>query len=270
MAKKTEFTDYISSLTEAVSIHAEERDELREELEQHLNELMHHYMEQGQTKLEAVKSAMKQFGDPEQLQPEFQKSHIPYWKRFVSKEISVWLICLLAASIGPILLINARYTPIFVAFPVMFLIVCALLYHGVIQRVRQVIVWFVMFVLFYGTFTWEMVQFHSFEQFMQELVTFRLGGEGFATIFFIHLFWAAALLGYVIKGWRALLRTSYEYWAMISIAIFMIKGEWITNSGERKVLLLNTVLLYVFLQQIIESKMLINIKNKLKHWMVQG
>lgn len=248
----------------------DEKDELREELEQHLGELMAHFIKKGHTKEEAVKRAVKQFGSPEQLRPEFKKSHIPSWKKRMSKEILIWIICLVATSIGPFLLINARYTALFVVFPFMFLIVCALLYHGVIQRVRHPILWIAIFLLSYGTFTWNMIQFHSFKLFMEELVTFRLGSEGFATLSIFHLLWFGVLLRFLHKGWRGMARTSYEYWAMLIIAVYMVRADILTNSGEGKVLLLNTFLLYVFFQQMIESKMVVKIKNKMKHWLAQG
>ncbi|WP_199615291.1 permease prefix domain 1-containing protein [Paenibacillus alkalitolerans] len=270
MAKETEFTDYVRSFTQSLPINSHEKDELREELERHLVELMAHFIEQGHSKEEAVKRAMGQFGDPEELQPEFQKSHIPSWKQHMSKEILIWLICSVAASVGPSLLINAHFTPLFVVAPLMFLIICALLYHGVIQRIRHPILWIAMFLLLYGTFTWDMIQDHSFNLYMEELVTVRLGNEGLATLSIFHLLWVGVLLRFQHKGWRGPARTSYEYWAMLIIAVYMVRAEFLTNSGEGKVLLLNTFLLYVFFQQMIEREMVVKIKNKMKHWLVQG
>ncbi|QYR22420.1 permease prefix domain 1-containing protein [Paenibacillus sp. sptzw28] len=270
MAKKTEFTDYVRSFTETLTLNPEEKDELREELEQHLGKLMTQFIVQGQSKQEAMKRSLEQFGDPEQLRPEFQKSHIPSWKQYMSKEILIWLICLAAASVGPSLLINAHYSPLFVAAPLMYLIVCAMLYHGIIQRIRRPILWITMFLLLYSTFTWDMIQYHSFKLFIEEFVTFRLGGEGLATISITHLLWVGVLLRFLNKGWRALARISYEYWAMFIIAFYMMRAELITSSGEGHVLLLNTFLLYVFFQQMIESQIVVKIKNKIKHWLVQG
>ncbi|WP_029192616.1 permease prefix domain 1-containing protein [Paenibacillus harenae] len=265
MAKETEFTDYVRSVIEALSLNPEEKEELREELEQHLRELMTHFIEQGQSKREAMKLAKEQFGDPEQLRPEFQKSHIPSWKQYLSKEILIWLICLVAASVGPSLLINAHYTLLFIAGPLMFLIICTLLYQGVIQRIRHPFVCITMFLLLYSTFTWDMIQYHSFKRFIEEFVTFRLGGEGLAAISIIHLLWGGILLRFFNKGWRALARVSYEYWAMFIIAFYTMKAELITSSAEGQVLLLNTVLLYVFFQLMIESQIVLKIKNKIKH-----
>jgi len=270
MAKETEFTNYVTSFTGTLSMNPDEKDELLEEMEQHLGELMAHFIKQGHSKEEAVKLAMEQFGSPDQLRPEFQKSHIPSWKQRMSKEILIWLICLVATSIGPSLLINAHYTILFVVAPLMFLIVCALLYHGVIQKVRYPILWIAMFLLLYGIFTWDMIQLHSFKLFMVELVTFRLGSEGLATLSIFHLLWFGVLLRFLHKGWRSLARTSYEYWTMLIIAVYLVRAEILTNSGEGNVLLLNTFLLYVFLQQMIESGVVVKIKNKMKHWLAQG
>lgn len=265
MVKKTEFTDYIKTFTDILPILSIEKKELTEELEQHLEQLMFRFIEQGHTKAEAVKLAMEQFGPPEKLLPEYQKSHISSWKKRLGKEAFIWFICLAAASLGPALLINAQYTPLFVVAPMLFLIACSLLFHGIIQSVRRTIWWVPLFLLSYGIFMWHAIPAYSFNMFLEEFVTLRLGGDGLATLSIIHLLWVSVLLRYLNKGWRGLAHVSFEYWTMLILAFYMARAEFFMNSGEGKVLLINVFLLYVFFQHMIESKMFVKVKNKMKH-----
>src|SRR5690606_14843281 len=122
-----------------------------------------------------------------------------------------------------------------------------------------------LFLLSYGIFMWNVIPNYSSTMFLEELVTLRLGGDGLATLSIIHLLWVGVLLRYLHNGWRGLARISFEYWGMLILAFYLASAEFYMNSGEGRVLLLNVFLLYALFQQLIESEMLVKIKNKIKH-----
>lgn len=210
---------------------------------------------------------MKQFGTSEPMQPACGKSERPVWnQQLLSKELLIWLICLTAASIGPGLLINAEYTLFFTVAPLVFLFVCSILYHGIVQRVQNSALYGIILMLLYGVFTWDMIQHHSWKAYIGEMVTVQLGGEGLATLSILHLLWIVVLLRFLHKGWRGAARSSYEYWTMVILAVFLVRTELITDSSEGKVLLLNTFLLYSFFQQMIGADVGLQIKNKMSRY----
>lgn len=200
---------------------------------------------------------------------EIKKSFHSPFKKHLLKEIVVWMICLVAASVGPILLINAHYKLYFITWTVVLLAVCYSLYHFVFRRITVPIILLMGAVIYYGSFVYFLSQRTSLEYFFNSLFSFRLSGDGLFTNAIIHLLWLFLILVTLQKQsasrWIPVIKSTFEYWAMIMLALFIVNTELLTNSGEGKVMILNVFLLYVFLQEVVDPEFLIKSKNKVKY-----
>lgn len=263
LAKVQEFEDYLNHITDSLGLGQDEKDELKEEWKQHLVDLMSDFIQKGASKSEAIELSIKQFGEIHILQSEVRKSFLNPRKMHLLKESLVWIICLIVASIGPILLINAYYKLYFVTVPLTMLAICYGVYHIAIRRVSSLLVGIIGTLILYAYFVYFIIKRTSIEYFKSELFSLNLSGEGLFTISMVHLLW---LVLCVIR-WQKVIRASFEYWSMNMIALWVVNSEILTNSGEGKVIILNIFLLYVFLQQVIEPQFLIRSKNKVQFWL---
>lgn len=273
MANIKEFETYLNEIMKSVQLNQVEIADLKEEWNQHLVELMNDFVQKGFSKSEAVELAIKQFGDAQHISSQMEKSYFPFWKIHFLKEILVWMICLVAASVGPILLINAQYQMLFIIGPLILLTICYGMYHGLIRRASSPELWYIMLPILYGGFVLLFLKNISIEYFMSQLVTLELNGNGIFTISVIHFMWIGIMIRALASHtsirnrWIEIVRSSFEYWAMLMISFVIMNSEILTSTGEGKVIIVNVFLLYVFLQKIIEPASLIKSKNQVKYWL---
>lgn len=271
-----EFEDYLTRIMEPLALGKEEKADLKEEWLLHLTDSMNHLTRQGMPEKEAIEHSIKQFGEAELLQAEVNKSYSSSLKTHLLKELLIWGICLIAASTGPGLLINAHYHIYFIIWPLILLVLCYGIYHVIVKRISFPALWFVGVLLFYGTFVYFVCQRFSSEYYVQNIISLiwdeLTGGDGIFRVPTLHLLWLI-IIAFVLsfsknKKRRCLsvVQSSFEYWAMIMAGLFLVVTETLTNSGEGKVILLNIFLLYGFLQQAIELDFLMKSMNKVKHW----
>lgn len=178
------------------------------------------------------------------------------------KELLIWVICLIAASIGPGLLINAHYQVYFIIWPLILLVLCSGIYHVILRKISFPALWFVGVLLFYGTFVYFVCQRFSPEYYVQNMISVKwdelTGSDGLFRVPTLHLLWLVIIVFALTfrknkkRLWLLVVQSSFEYWAMIMAGLFLVVTETLTNSGEGKVILLNIFLLYGFLQQAIE------------------
>jgi phosphatidylglycerophosphatase A len=194
------------------------------------------------------------------------------------KELLIWAICLIAASIGPGLLINAHYRVHFIIWPLILLVLCFGIYHLIVRKISVPALWFVGVLLFYGIFVYYVCQRFSTEYYVQNMISFKwdelTGGDGLFRVPTLHLLWLVIIVFALTfrknkkRLWLPVVQSSFEYWAMIMVGFFFAVTETLTNSGEGKVILLNIFLLYGFLQQAIEIDLFK--KSLKKHWVKIG
>lgn len=263
-----EFEAYLARVAERLSLDKTEIDELKEEWRQHLIDRMNHYIAKGVTEQEAIEMAIEQFGEADLLGSEVNRSCVSARKSFFVKEGLVWLICLVAASIGPGLLIGAHYQLYFITLPLLCLVLCSAMYHTAIRRVPFPLLSFIGFVVFYGMFVITVASVNPIDELLRLMVPQRLqdiaGSSGLFTLPGLHLLWVAAIAGLLASGFRlrSVVQASFEYWFLVMIALALANSEWLTSSSEGKTILMNIFLLYAFLQQVVHPKALIKLVYK--------
>ncbi|WP_202079014.1 permease prefix domain 1-containing protein [Caldalkalibacillus salinus] len=255
MAKQsvTDFHTYIERILGDLALDTQEKQDLREEWLQHLEESKQHLMQAEElSEKEATKKAMAQFGAEDLLQNEVKSHFNSVYKQHITKESLIWLICLIAGSIGPVLLINAQYQSYFVTAPLMCLLICYGLYHCVLKRSSLLSVSIVGLPILYGAFVYFYSSRTSFNEFLVQLVPQNIGdlagSGGVFTLSSLHILWAVIIactfINYRKKGYNkrwqvAAVRSSFEYWFMILLALVVVNTEILTNSAERKTIILN-------------------------------
>jgi len=268
-----EFNTYLNNITGSLNLEQEEERELQEEWYQHLIDLMDNFIYKGFTENEAIVLAIKQFGEVQVLKSEINKNFLNPRKLQVIKELVVWFICLIAASVGPSLLINAHYSISFSIGPIVLLGICYTIYHFILKGLKSFFIRAIALPFLYGSFIYFIVSVHSFSYFIDELLSPHLGGDGLFTISMIHLFWIIIISKnlFTTFPWKQrvlnITQWSFEYWSMVMIAIFIIITELLTNSGEGKTIIGNIFLLYGFLEQLIDPRIFIQSNNKIKYWL---
>jgi hypothetical protein len=196
------------------------------------------------------------------------KNHLIIKKVNFIKELVIWLICVVATSIGPSLLIKAPYQIAFSIYPLLLLGICCVSYHLIIKRLKHLYIGITGLCTIYGYFIYLMVHQTSFNYFLRELFRFRLSGDGFLTISMIHLLWVVIIIKHLLTSSFSkqhalkIIQSSFEYWAIIMISILIMRTEILTNSGEGKVIIGNVFLLYIFFQQFIGTKLIILSKRR--------
>lgn len=263
-----EFEAYLARVTARLSLEKTEIDELKEEWLQHLNDRMHHYLAQGFTEQKAIEMAIEQFGDAELLGAEVNRSCVSARKSLLVKEGLVWLICLVAASVAPGLLIGAHYQLYFTLLPLLCLMLCSAMYHTAIRHASFPFLSFVGFAVFYGSFVITIASANPGRELIRLIVPQRLedvaGSSGMFTLPGLHLLWIAAIAVLLASGarLRSAVQASFEYWFMIMISLALASSEWLTASSEGKTILINIFLLYAFLQQAVRPQALIKLVHK--------
>jgi hypothetical protein len=195
------------------------------------------------------------------------KNHQSAKKLNFLKELLVWLICIVATSIGPSLLISAPYDIAFSIASVILLVICCVSYHFIIKWLNHTYISIFGLCTLYGYFIYFIVYENSITYFLHQLLVFRLRGDGFFTLSMMHLLWIIVIIKKLVilplskQTILNIVQSSFEYWAVIMLSILIIRTEIITNSGEGKVIIGNVFLLYIFLQQFIDTKFFILLKN---------
>ena len=263
---------YLDSITEYLSLDNEEEKELKKEWYQHLEFLMNDFINKGVSRNEAIQLSINQFGEPNMLRTEVNKNFLSPRRLHLLKELFVWSICLIAASIGPVLLINAHYSVFFVSGPLVYLAICYGIYTFVVRKLYNPYLRIIGMIFCYSYFAYLGSQI-SLKHFISELMSLNFGGDGLFTISVIHLLWITMIITHVSSNSLrkqkifSLIRASFEYWLMLFLAIVIVRTEILTNSGEGKVMILNIFLLYAFLQQVIDPRFLIKSRNIVKYWL---
>lgn len=273
MVNVPEFEAYLRSVIDGLGLDSDDGEELFLEWHQHLEELLNKYLQDGFNRQEAIKQSLRQFGDAEQLQTEWNKS-CPGRKALLGlKEITVWLLCALAASVGPWLFIQAPFSLFYLAVTLPVLLSCGAFYHILLSRLTVRPFWWLLLVTLgiYGLFFLKSVSLTSLESVSLQMVMLEFGGDGLFTMSGIHLLWVAAVACRIIASppgqvWKRALQSSFEFWAMNTAALFLAATDLLAGSAEGKVLFLNLVLLYATIQQIIQPQYLVMARNKLKYW----
>lgn len=277
-----QFERYLQEITSRLEIDEQEKKELKEEWRQHLYDSLDSLMKKGMDKDEAINAAIQQFGEVEPLKEEVNRTYPSARKLHYQKELFIWLTCMLAAMIGPYLLIRAHFNIGFILTPMIFLAVSYALYHYVVKRISfpvvalllvPVIYWFFINTFFsYSDPNHPDYQF-TFERYAQ--VIFSLdwneltGSEGIFTFPALHMLWYAVILWKMAAHkrdqslWKTISIASFQYWAMAFIGVLFARGA---SSAEAGVIEMNILLLYGFLQQIVYPLDWVIWKQKIIHW----
>ncbi|XEC95767.1 permease prefix domain 1-containing protein [Paenibacillus tarimensis] len=272
MAKVAEFEEYLLTILEGLDLEPGERDDLFEEWHQHLTDLMNKFMNRGFSKQEAHTLALQQFGDAADLHAEMKRGFPASRNMVWLKELLIWSLCLIASSIGPWLLINARYSLSFILFPLLVLLACAIFYHVLLSRIPRRPIWMIPgTLLVYAAFLFISVRLTSAEFVWSLFTSSAWGGTGLFTISTIHLFWIAVVACRLISRpdaspMTSAVRSSFEFWAMNLIAVLLVMTEFLLDSSEGKTFILNIFLLYGTLHQVVQPRFMIITKNKLQYW----
>lgn len=272
LAEVKEFERYLLAILEGLELDSVEREELLKEWEQHLNDLLKQYMDQGFHKPEAIKLALQQFGDKAELHAEVKRSYpVPGAAKWL-KELLIWMLCLLAASIGPWLFVNARYSLFFVLFPLPVLLACAFFYYGLLTRVVLRPLWMIAVTVFlYASFLFLAVRLTSLEFVLHQFTALTPSGDGLFTMPGIHLLWIVIVAFHLMNGpaaraWKPLAGASFTFWGLNLAALLIVSSGLLPDSSEGNVIVLNLFLLYGTLHQLIRPRDLITTKNKLHYW----
>ncbi|MCA0754721.1 hypothetical protein KP806_06630 [Paenibacillus sp. N4] len=268
-----EFKAYLRSVIDGLGLDADSGEELFQEWYQHLEELLNKYLQDGFNRQEAIKQALRQFGAAEQIRAEWKKSSPGRKAMLGLKETTVWLLCALASSVGPWLFIQATFSLFYLAVTLPVLLICGAVYHILLSRLTVRPPWWLLFVTLgiYGLFLLKSVSLTSLESVFLQLIMLDFSGDGLFTMSGIHLLWAAAVVCRINasppgQAWKRAIRSSFEFWAMNTAALFLAATELLAGSAEGKVLFLNLVLLYATIQQVIQPHYLIMARSKLKYW----
>jgi hypothetical protein len=272
LAKRPEFEAYLLTILEGLQLDPDERGELLQEWNQHLHDLFEMYLDQGLSEQEAVKLALRQFGNADELHAEVKKSYPSPKHMMYLKELMIWVLCLIAASVGPWLFIHARYSVSFIIFPLLALVACTLVYHVLITRIARQPRWIIPgTLLVYAVFLGLAVRLTSFEFVWNQFTSLTAGGDGLFTMSIIHLTWVAIVASQLItrsttSAWVSAVRSSFRFWTMNLAALLTAQTELLSDSGEGKVFLLNLFLLYGALHGIIQPQFMVITKSKLQYW----
>lgn len=273
MAKIKEFELYLIRLTETLEVDNDEKVELIQEWNQHLNDLFNNYTQKGFPENEAIDLSLKQFGDINFLGEEFKKGFPNPRKMKILKEFYIWLLCLVGSSIGPLLFINAHYSLTFVIIPFIIILICSMFYHLIINRLNASLIWILGIITLYGSFLFITIQMNSIGYLVSQVTTISFEGNGLFTISSIHILWILFILISItsnsskVSSFTNILKSTFQFWAMILFALILVKTEILTSSSEAKVFILNIFLLYGFLQQVINPRFVFIAKNKIQYWM---
>jgi hypothetical protein len=268
-----QFDDYIKRLVLDFHLDDEEKAELKEELTQHLYDHYSSLQKQGMEKSEAIRTVLEQFGDMQLIQTEVNQSYPSAMKFHIQKEIVISILCIIATIIGPIILIGAHFQPYFIFAALVALVLAYLVHRFILKRqadwrlsVIGVIAIYIFFLQFlprlYGTLL-------SFKFYSSQLFTLdwnRLtGSNGLFEYVTLHMMWYVIIAfqfltnANFIPVWNRVLTSSFQYWSMLLIGIFLAKLQ---PSAEWAVLFINVFLLYGFLQHTISIKGIIVFSQK--------
>ncbi len=267
------FKTYLDQITSSLNLEQEEERELQEEWYQHLVDLMNDFIHKGVPKDESIQLAIQQFGEVPLLKSEINRNFLNPRRLHFMKELIIWFICLVATSIGPSLLIDAHYSIFFSIGTIVLLGICYVIYYFVLKGIKASYIKALGLLLLYASFIYLVVHENSFMYFISELFSFNLSGDGLFTISIIHLLWMIIIGKHLLtrsfdkQQLLNIIQSSFKYWSMIIIGLFIIVTELLTNSGEGKVIIGNVFLLYGFLEQVIDPKIFIRSNNVIKHWL---
>ncbi len=230
-------------------------------------------MDQGFSEQEAIKLVLQQFGDAAKLREEVKRSYPAPRSMMWLKELLIWALCLTAASVGPWLFIDARYSVFFVIFPMLVLLVCAFVFHVLLSRIACPPLWMIPgTLLLYAAFLFFVVRLTSLELVWTQFTTLSWSGDGLFTMSIIHLMWAAVVAYRLISSssssarMSAAVRSSFEFWMMNLVSLLIVSSGLLSDSGEGNVFILNLFLLYGTLHQVVNPRFMVITKNKLQYW----
>ncbi|QGQ93444.1 hypothetical protein EHS13_00125 [Paenibacillus psychroresistens] len=128
-----EFENYLDKITGSLSLNIDEKNELKEEWLQHLVDSKDHFVQKGMKEQEAIDQAMKQFGGVDQLQSELKRNMASLRNMHFLKELVIWTICLMAASVGPSIFTGETFQVSYLTVAVCLLFCCYGIYHIMIN-----------------------------------------------------------------------------------------------------------------------------------------
>lgn len=269
MSSIKEFEQYLDRVTDSMMINEEEKQDVKQEWRIHLHSLFDEYVKKGHSENEAIMLSLEQFGEPSLIESEVKKGFMNHKKSFFLKEMFIWMICLVAVTVGPMLLINAEYSPWFMLGTIVILAICYCIYHFILSKVSSPIFFMLGAAISYSFFVYLVITQSSFEFVLSQFTSFTLSGEGLFTIPMLHIFWVLIIIlsWFSNTGSRSIrfviTKSTFRFWTMIAISFAIVVFEILTNSGEGKVILLNVFLLYGFLQEVIHGNFVVRTKNKI-------
>ncbi|MFE8700073.1 hypothetical protein ACFYKX_05475 [Cytobacillus sp. FJAT-54145] len=273
------FEEYIQKLTNDLDLDDIEISEIEEEWKQHLYDHYEVLIKQGVESSKAVSIVIEQFGEIEMLQNEVNHTYPSSVRNHVQKEILIAMVCLIACITGPWLLIGAHFDISFILAPMQALVIAYLIYRFIIKRqtywlfsIVGSILLYLVFLKFFTRFYGEPLTFNVYISHLFSLEWDRLtGSNGLFEIVTIHMMWYITIASQIMSKdqfiplWQRISNTTFHYWAMVIIAIFVARFQ---SSAEWAVLFMNVFLLYVFLQQTLSNKTVLITKQKLSRFTI--
>lgn len=203
--------------------------------------------------------AIQQFGKPELLKKEVAQIYLYTRRQQRLKELAIWIVCLIAASIGPYILIKAHFSIGFILTSAFTLLCFYFVYHKVIKVIPNVITYIAVLPL-YAFWVYMFLKLgneFNIGYYTSNLFTLdwsRLTGvDGIFQFPTLHMLWYTIVVVNILSpSNKAMLErvivSSFQYWTMLAIGLAL---AMIAPNSESSVIILNVALLYAFLQQIV-------------------
>lgn len=266
-----EFKNYLDEILAHTDLEKDDKIELEEELNQHLYDSYHNHIQHGATHHEAIYSVMAQFGNAEFIREEIKNSYPSAKKQHAYKEIIVWGVCMIASIIGPGLLIGAHFQFYFISSPIFYLGLSYLFYHHILKKLKSSLLTSIGFIVAYCSIAYlfysmiaKPFQLKLYAQYMYSFKLDELTGiNGLVEFPTMHMMWYVLILWTLYKWnkyqpfWKVVFSVSFRFWALLFISIIIAKG---TSSAEQGVIAMNIMLLYGFLQEMIQPISLTKLK----------
>ena len=255
------FEEYLNQIVLSVKIDRQEKKQLKREWNQHLFDSLNNLIQRGFSQDEAIEMAIQQFGTPELLKQEIAQIYLLSRKQQRLKELSIWIICLIAASIGPYLLIEAYYSIGFTLTSALALVLYYFVYHKIIKNIPNLMAYIAILPI-YAFWVYAFLKLGnevSLGQYIHNLFSLdwsRLTGvDGLFQFPTLHMLWYIIVLINILSPCnksiiKSITISSFRYWSTLAVGLALAK---ISPSSETTVLVMNVALLYAFLQQIVSK-----------------
>ena len=255
------FDQYLNGILSSLKIDRKEKRQLKQEWNQHLLDILDNLLQSGLEREKSIDIAIQQFGSPELLKQEVTEVYASTKKQHRLKESAIWIICLIAAAIGPYILIKAQFSFGFILTTVLALLFYYVVYHKIIKVIPNLISYFALLPIYiFWVFVFLTLGNEvSAEQYITNLFTLdwsRLTGvDGIFQFPTLHMLWYITVLVVILTyRHKAMIKqvviTSFRYWTMLTVGLALAK---IAPNSETSVIVLNVALLYAFLQQIVST-----------------